>query len=55
MSFFSERVIARFCKSEIENIDLLVKNNKDLYENRSQFLRCAAIRLINDHKTKVVV
>jgi len=49
MVFFTELLNARFHKEEVKSINKILRSNKDLYDNKSHFLRCAVIKLINDH------
>ena len=52
MSFlFSHSV--RFQQKEYDLIKKVVKENPNLYETPSQFLRCAAIKLLREHEVKL--
>jgi len=49
MIFFSETISSRFHKDEVKSINKILRTNKDLYDSQSHFLRCAVIKLINEH------
>jgi len=43
-------ITARFSDGQIRDIEVIVENNKDKYENVSHFVRCAVLRLVRQEK-----
>jgi len=50
MTFFNSTINARLINSEKEQIEEIVKYNRDRYENVSDFVRVAVVKAIREHK-----
>lgn len=49
---FEKRIIFRLFKSEVKEIDKLVRKNPIMWDNRSHFVRAACVYFLNDIKTQ---
>ena len=50
MNFLNSEIVVRLRAIEKEEIEARVKNDPDRFENISQFVRVACLRLLQDHK-----
>lgn len=50
--FFEKSITVRLKIEDLDKIEGLVKLNPDKYENPSHFVRCGAIKLINEELEK---
>lgn len=49
---FDEQINLRIKRDELKHIDKVVKKNRELFFNRSHFIRCAIIRYLRDFDEK---
>ena len=50
MDSFDVTTSLRLYQDELIDIKKILRKNRDIYFNQSHFIRCAIIKLINEHK-----